>query len=194
MGQAIALMTDPENRGKKYTDRIGSDKFLKQLGYDCKDSIQAFNKIKLRIGLQFYNIKGKYCAQYPFKFSLLDILKRKGCSISGDRNQQIDAIKQYHLQYVNDNIVDVPNDDWQKSHLDPHKPDSTENNLAYHPPIQSKHRDLFKFTRMFEKKCPTANELARNFLKYYETKQEIEVLYEAIKAIIEEFFPEINKK
>jgi len=174
-GQAIALMSQPEVRGQKHLIRDDADKFFKNIGMETKDSIQQFNKAT---GFKRIEMKGKYCLQYPFESDTTDLDKRKGAFISGDRDTAINAIKA-HFQK---NIIDIPNELWQKGHLDPTVGDASEKNLAWQPPIQGKYRDRYKWCPLFQRMWPTAKELIPNFNKFYTDAERKEIL----KALKEE--------
>lgn len=181
-GQALALMAQPEIRGQKYVDgRPQATKFFQKIGLldEKTDPIQCFNKA---LNLKKMSIKrGVYCLQYPFEADTTDTDKRKGAVISGDRDSQINAIKEFHRK----KIIDVPNAEWQIGHLDPTIDDASEQNLAYQPPIQGKYRDRFKWDSTFFKMWPTAKtELIPNFDKYY-TEAEQRLIYEALKKKFE---------
>jgi hypothetical protein len=176
-GQALALMAQPEVRGKKYISRETAVQFFKNINRKTNDAIQQFNKAT---GLKRINKKGVYCLVYPYECDKVDIDKRKGVSISGDKDAQINSIKEFYRQ----KIVDVPNEEWQIGHLDPTIGDASENNLAYQPPIQGKYRNRFKWDNMFMKMWPTADELTPKLDKYY-TEEEQKKLYEALKKKFE---------
>lgn len=172
-GQAYALMAQPENRGQKFVGRTEATDFFKQIGLATDDAIQPFNKT---IGLKRMKGKGTYCLVYPFESDMTDIDKRKGCAIGGDRNTAIDTIKQWWRE----NLVDVPNEEWQIGHLDPNIADATEKNLAYQPPIQAKYRNRFKWCSYFQRMWPTGDEVSKNLDEYYnETEQRL--LLETLK-------------
>ena len=173
-GQGLALMSQSEVRGQKHLTRHETDSFFEKIGMVTTDSIQGFNKT---MGLKRINKKGIYCLMYPFEYDMTDIEKRKGCSISGDRNTSINIIK----QYWKDNLVDVPNDNWQIGHLDPTIADATEKNLAYQPPIQGKYRDRFKWDCMFQRMWPTAKEWISKMDEYHTETEQKEMLA-ALKA------------
>lgn len=172
-GQALALMAQPEIRGKKYITRESAVQFFKNINRKTNDAIQQFNKAT---GIKRINKKGVYCLVYPYECDKVDIDKRKGATISGDKDSQINAIKDFYRQ----KIVDVPNSEWQIGHLDPTIGDASENNLAYQPPIQGKYRNRFKWDKMFMKMWATADELIPKFDKYY-TETEQKKIYEALK-------------
>ncbi len=176
-GQAIALMAQPEVRGQKYVDRDQSKKFFRNIGMETSDAIQPFNKAT---GLKRIPMKGKYCLVYPFEPDTVDLDKRKGVSISGDRDAHINAVK----ARVQRDIIDVPNERWQIGHLDPTISDASEKNLAWQPPIQAKFRDRFKFDRDFRKMWPTGAELIRVPDKFY-TEAEQRAIYDSLKAKFE---------
>ena len=176
-GQALALMSQPEVRGQKHLGRDEAVKFFKNIGMNTTDAIQQFNKAT---GLKRMKMRGKYCLQYPFECDTTDIDKRKGVSISGDRNSCINSIKDWWKK----NLVDVPNKDWQIGHLDPTIGDATEKNLAYQPPIQGKYRDRFKFDSFFLKMWPTTSELVPKMDTFY-TDKEQKIIYEALKKKFE---------
>ena len=176
-GQALALMAQPENRGQRYLIREDTEKFFAQLGLPKGDSIQQFNKTQVKR----VPGKGKYCLQYPFVLNEIDIKKRIGAVITGDRNEQINAIKKWWL----DNLVNVPNEDWQIGHLDPTIPDASEKNLAFQPPLQARYRNKFKWDPMFHTMWPTAqHELIPHFDRYY-TEEEQQLIYEKLKSKFE---------
>jgi len=176
-GQALALMAQPEVRGQKHITRDEADKFCQQLGMETKDSIQQFNKAT---GFKRLNMKGKYCLQYPFESDTTDLDKRNGAHISGDRDTAINAMK----KWWQDNLVGVPNELWQKGHLDPTIADSSEKNLAWQPPIQGKFRDRFKWCPLFQRMWPTAKELIPKFNEYY-TEAERKDMLAALKKEFE---------
>jgi hypothetical protein len=173
-GQALALMSQPENRGQRYLIREDSDKFFLQIGFTTGDSIQPFNKTQVKR----LPGKGKYCLQYPFVLNTTDIRKRDGAAITGDRDEKINAIK----QWWRDNLVDVPNKDWQIGHLDPTIPDASESNLAFQPPLQARYRNKYKWDPLFHTMWPTAqHELVPHFDRYY-TEEEQRLIYEKLKG------------
>ena len=172
-GQALALMSHPSNRGKVHLTRDDAVEFFNNIGRNTKDAIQAFNK---PLGLKRIKKRGVYCLEYPFKLDTVDIEKRKDMNISGDKDSLINSIKQWWL----DNLVNVPNKNWHIGHLDPTIPDSSENNLAYQPPIQSKYRDRFKWCSKFHRMWPTTKELLPKFDKYYTEQEQLEI-YEHLK-------------
>lgn len=176
-GQALALMSQPEVRGKQHLGRHEAVKFFENIGMETTDAIQQFNKAT---GLKRMKMRGYYCLQYPFEADTIDIDKRKGVSISGDKNTFINTIKEWWKK----NLVDVPNDDWQIGHLDPTIGDASEKNVAYQPPIQGKYRDRFKFDSFFVKMWPTASELIPKFNEFY-TEKEQKMIYEALKEKFE---------
>ena len=174
-GQGLALMAQPEVRGQKHLTRVETDAFFEQIGYKTTDSIQGFNKTT---GIKRVKGRGIYCLAYPFECDMTDIDKRKGASISGDRDAAINTIK----KYWRDNLVDVPNAEWQVGHLDPTIGDATEKNLAFQPPIQGKYRDRFKWDFLFQRMWPTAEkELIPKIDEYY-TEKEQKMLLAALKA------------
>ncbi len=168
-GQALALMAQPEVRGKHHLTRVEAELFFKQIGVETGDAIQAFNK---SFGLKRVKGRGIYCLEYPFICDLTDITKRIGCKIGGDRNEKIDAVK----QYWRDILTEVPNDDWQIGHLDPTIADASEANLAFQPPIQGKYRDRFKWDPLFQRMWPTGKEVISKMDEYY-TKEEQEMIF-----------------
>ena len=172
-GQALALMAQPEIRGKQLLSRTDTVKFFQNIGMETSDAIQQFNKAT---GLKRVDKKGVYCLRYPFEFDKTDLEKRKGAAISGDRNTCIEAVKTWWRE----NLVDVPNEQWQVGHLDPTIPDASEQNLAYQPPIQGKYRNRFKWDEMFHKMWPTGDELAANMDRYH-TEDEQRKMFEALK-------------
>jgi len=173
-GQALALLSQPEVRGQKYLGRDEAIKFFNNISMETTDAIQQFNKA---FGLKRLKMRGNYCLQYPFEADMTDIDKRKGVSISGDKNLFISTIKDWWKK----NLIDIPNEEWQIGHLDPTVGDSSEKNLAYQPPIQGKYRDRFKFDAFFLKMWPTASELIPKMNEYY-TDKEQKAIYEALKV------------
>jgi len=172
-GQALALMAQPENRGQRYLIREDTDKFFSQIGFTTGDSIQPFNKTQVKR----LPGKGKYCLQYPFILNNIDIKKRDGAVISGNRDEQINIVKQWWRE----NLVDVPNKDWQIGHLDPTIPDASEKNLAFQPPLQARYRNKYKWDPLFHTMWPTAqHELIPHFDRYY-TEDEQRLIYEKLK-------------
>lgn len=176
-GQALALMAQPDVRGKQYLDRDQTVKFFENIGLETKDAIQQFNKAT---GIKRMKMRGQYCLQYPFEADTVDLLKREGVSISGDRNTTINTIKAWWKK----NLIDVPNEEWQVGHLDPTIDDASEKNLAYQPPLQGKYRNRFKWDAYFHRMWPTATELVPKINEYY-TEAEQRVLYEALKKKFE---------
>jgi len=172
MGQAIALMAQPGIRGKMYLTRNETDAFFKQIGMPTKDSIQPFNKCNGYTGLKRVKSKGKYCLVYPFECDTTDLVKREGASIGGDRNTIIDLTK----KWFRENIIDVPNDEWQVGHLDPTIPDASEKNLAYQPPIQARYRNRFKWDSMFQRMWPTGKEWISKMDEYHTEAEQKEML------------------
>ena len=179
MGQAYALMSQPEVRGQKHLTRPEAEAFFRQIGYETGDAIQAFNKA---VGLRRVKGRGLYCLLFPFETDLTDIEKRKGAKIGGDRDEQINFIKTWWRE----NLLDVPNHLWQIGHLDPTIPDSSETNLAFQPPIQGKYRDRFKWCPMFQRMWPTAKEwISKMNSSEYHTEEEQREMYEALKTKFE---------
>jgi hypothetical protein len=177
-GQALALMAEPEVRGQKHIGRDETVKFFENIGMETTDAIQQFNKAT---GLKRLNMRGRYCLKYPFELDTTDLDKRKGVSISGDRNTTINTIKKWWRE----KLTDVPNDEWHIGHLDPTINDATEKNLAYQPPIQGTYTNKFKFDSFFHKMWPTAEkELIPNMNEYY-TEKEQRMIYEALKQKFE---------
>jgi hypothetical protein len=175
MGQAYALMGQPEIRGQKHLGRVEATTFFQQIGMETNDSIQKFNKA---VGLKRVKGRGIYCLEYPYVLDMTDLDKRKGASISGDRNICIDTIKRWWKE----NLLDVPNEQWQVGHLDPTIGDASEKNLAYQPPIQGKFRDRFKWDSLFQRMWPTAEkELIPKMDEYY-TEKEQKLILAALKA------------
>jgi hypothetical protein len=173
-GQGLALLAQPGVRGQRYVTRIEADQFFKNIGMESKDSIQGFNKAT---GLKNKKVKrGEYCLEFPFTCDTVDIEKRKGAVISGDRHSQIDSIKNWWKK----NVIDIPYEEWQVGHLDPTKPDASEENLAFQPPIQAKYRNRFKWDSLFHKMWPTASELIPKFDTYY-TEDEQKKIFAALK-------------
>lgn len=176
-GQALALLAQPEVRGQKHLGRDEAVKFFKNIGMKTTDAIQQFNKAT---GLKRIKMRGNYCLQYPFECDTTDIDKRKGVSITGDKNDYINAIKNWWKK----NLIDVPNEEWQIGHLDPTINDASEKNLAYQPPIQGKYRDRFKFDPFFLKMWPVGCECVSKKYEYY-TYEERKIIYEGFKEEFE---------
>ncbi len=178
-GQAIALLAQEANRGTKCVTRLSAKAFFETIGFKTDDAIQPFNKA---MGLKKVKARGKYCLVYPFEADKVDIIKRKGCAISGDRDALINAIKEHHRR----RLVEVPNDQWQMGHLDPTVADGSEGNLAWQPPVQGKYRDRFKWDAKFEKMWPTAKELSRGkTIDEYYTEEEQRTLLALLKLKFE---------
>ena len=176
-GQALALMAQPEVRGQKHLTRTETDQFFKNIQMKTRDSIQQFNKA---FGLKQMKKPGYYL-QYPFEIDTTDLDKRKGATISGDKDAQVNVTKDWWRK----KLIDVPNSEWQIGHLDPTIADASEKNLAFQPPIQGKYRDRFKFDKKFLKMWPTAEaELIPNWSKYY-TEKERRLMYESLKEEFE---------
>lgn len=176
-GQGLALMAQPDIRGKVFIGREEADQFFKTIGIETRDSIQGFNKAT---GLKRMNKRGYYCLVYPYECDKTDIDKRIGVSVSGDRDENINKIKDFWRK----NLVDVPNKDWQIGHLDPTIADASESNLALQPPIQGKYRNRFKWDEWFMKMWPTTSELLPHFNKYY-TEDEQRAIYDELKKKFE---------
>lgn len=176
-GQAIALLAQPENRGARFLTRVGAKAFFEEIGLETHDAIQPFNKA---MGLKKVAVRGKYCLVYPFEADKVDIIKRKGCAISGDRDVLIDALKERNSRRWN-----VPNNEWQLGHLDPTIPDASEANLAWQPPVQARYRDRFKYDKYFEKMWPTAKELCKgkNMDEYYTEEEQVIMLEFLMKKL-----------
>lgn len=172
-GQALALLAQPEVRGQRYLGREETVKFFQNIGMETQDAIQQFNK---PTGLKRIKAKGIYSLQYPFEVDRVDLDKRKGVTIKGDKHEIVNKIKDWWKK----NLVDVPTEEWQIGHLDPTIDDTSEKNLAYQPPIQGKYRDRFKFDAYFLKMWPTGSELIKKMDTFY-TKQEQEMIYETLK-------------
>jgi hypothetical protein len=174
-GQALALMAQPEVRGQKHISRNEADQFFKNIHLETSDAIQQFNKA---FGLKRMKLpRCHYCLEYPFDLDTTDLDKRKGATISGDKDTQVNAVKDWWRK----NLIDAPNSEWQIGHLDPTIDDASEKNLAFQPPIQGRYRDRFKFDETFLKMWPTAEvELIPKFDKYY-TEKEQRAIYEALK-------------
>jgi len=181
-GQALALLSQPEVRAQKHLGRDEATRFFQNIGMKTPDSIQLFNKATGFKMLKTESIQklAYYCLQYPFESDTTDLDKRKGASISGDKNTSINATKEWFKK----NVIDVPNEKWQIGHLDPTIADASEKNLAWQPPIQGKYRDRFKFDAQFLKMWPTAKELVPKMNKYY-TENEQKMMYEALKQKFE---------
>jgi hypothetical protein len=168
-------MAQPDVRGQQHLGRAEAELFFKQIGIETGDAIQAFNK---PFGLKRIKGRGIYCLEYPFVCDLTDINKRIGCKIGGDRDEKINAIK----EYWRDILVDVPNDEWQVGHLDPTVADATEANLAFQPPVQGKYRDRFKWDPLFQRMWPTGKELVAKMDEYY-TKEEQSEIFQLLKKV-----------
>jgi len=173
-GQGLALLTLPGIRGVLGVTRKEATLFFKNIGMTSDDPIQGFNK---SLGLQISGKKGYYRIMYPFRVDTMDIIKRKGAKISGDRDAQIDAIKNWWRE----NLINIPNSEWQQGHLDPTIPDASAANLAWQPKLQARYRNRFKWDQWFHRMWPTGTELVDNLDKYY-TEQEQKMLLETLKA------------
>jgi hypothetical protein len=172
-GQALALMSQPEVRGRQHITRNEAVKFFENIRMETTDAIQQFNKAT---GIERTKGRGSYCLEYPFVCDMTDIDKRKGVFISDERDATINSIKEWWKK----NLVDVPNGEWQIGHLDPSISDSSDKNLAFQPPIQGKYRDRFKFDKNFMKMWPTASELIPKMHEYY-TEKEQRLVFEALR-------------
>lgn len=182
-GQALALLSHPANAGVRYANREIATNFFTKIGMVSNDTIQPFNKIE-QIGIALTRERrGHYTVKYPFEYCRTHVEKRKNMDISEEGKADfISLVKKWWL----DNLVNVPDEQWQKGHLDPDIPDSSSNNLAWQPPIQGKARDRFKFSAIFgERVWPTVKELLPNFSKYYSTKEERHKIYMHLKAEFE---------
>jgi len=178
MGQALALLAQPENAGRRYCTREDCEHFLTAIGFPSGDPIQAFNKFPQKgFELGSRPRSGQYMLPFPFVANHVHRKKRAGAALTGDRDADIAAIKDFWRQ----NLTEVPNDRWQVGHLDPTKPDGTAENLAWQPPLQAVYRDRFKWDTMFHKMWPTGAELRRNMDGYY-TEAEQRALLEFLKA------------
>lgn len=182
MGQALALLAQPENAGLRYCTRDDCEAFFTAIGMPSGDAIQAFNKFPQRgIALGSKPRSGQYMLPLPFRFELVHLAKRTGATLaSADKSTAIRAIK----DYFRTTIVDVPEDAWQVGHLDPTIGDASASNLAWQPPIQAVTRDRFKFDATFRKMWPTGKELTENLDKYY-TAEEQRALFLALKSRLE---------
>jgi hypothetical protein len=174
-GQAYALMAQPDVRGQKHLTRKETDAFFVQLKMECRDSIQQFNKT---LGLKVK--KRKYYLFYPFEVDLTHVVKRQEARISGDKDAQINAIKQWWRE----NLVNVPNEQWQTGHLDPTTPDASEANLAWQPPLQARYRNRFKWDTMFHKMWPTGQELMTKMDEYYTETEQKEIFVELMRKFL----------
>jgi hypothetical protein len=171
-GQALALMAQPGVRSELYIDRDGAVEFFENIGMETKDAIQQFNKA---FGLKRIKMRGAYCLKFPFETDAVDIKKRVGVTVGGEKGAEIKAIKDWWMK----NLIDVPADEWQKGHLDPTIPDGSAANMAWQPPIQARYRNRFKWDAMFHKMWPTAEELKANMDKYY-TDDEQRIMLELL--------------
>jgi hypothetical protein len=179
-GQAIALMCQPEVRGQKHLKRKQCVDFFAQIKMltDGGCDIQPFNKPK--VPLKKIKVNGKYCLAYPFDGDWTNITKRKNAVISGDKDAQINTIKQWWRE----NLVDVPNEKWHTGHLDPTTPDASEANLAWQPPLQARYRNRFKWDTMFHKMWPTGQELMTKMDEYYTETEQKEIFVELMRKFL----------
>lgn len=176
-GQSIALLAQPEVRGRRYLIREDTVAYFKAIGHDTNDAIQPFNKLPQR-GFVLSTVgKGKYALDFPFKYDATNPAKRKDAHLSGDKDTAINSIKDFWRK----NLVDIPNEKWEIGHLRAGLGDASETNLAWQPPIQGKYRDRFNFDKEFMKMWPTTTELIPKFNQYY-TKEERALLFEHLKA------------
>jgi hypothetical protein len=170
-GQGIALLTCEENRGK-YALREDLETFFTNIGRTTGDAIQSVNKCE-QWGLKRNPTRGKYSIPFPFEYIKLHVMKRKNAKIGGDKDEIINATK----EFIKVNYLDVPNSLWQVGHKDPNNMDNTSNNLIYQPPIQGKYRDRYKFDNLGLTKYPTIAELNSNMQKYYTDEEETELYH-----------------
>jgi hypothetical protein len=160
------LLAQQEIRNEKYISRNEAELFFKNIGRKPGDAIQAFNK---DLGLVRHQLRGFYCLKYPFECDLTSYHKRKNCRLSQEnKDATISSIKNCYLE----NLINVPNSEWQIEHLDPTIRDASEKNLAWQPPIQAKWRDRFKFSADFKKMWPTGKELVSKFDEYYTSNEQ----------------------
>lgn len=171
-GQGIALLTCQANRGK-YVLREDLETFFTNIGMKTKngDAIQYVNKCEQK-GIKRGSIKGQYSIPYPFEYFPLHVMKRKNVKITGDKDEMINATK----EFIKVNYLDIPNNLWQVGHKDPNNMETT-NNLVYQPPIQGKYRDRYKFDNLGLTKYPTIAELNINMQKYYTIEEEAELYH-----------------
>lgn len=173
-GQALAFLALPENLGKANIGRKEAEQFFADNKMETQDAIQQFNKAT---GIKRISKRGFYGLVYPYEIDRVDIDKRKGVNISGDKDTWINAIKLWWQE----NLINVPNEQWQMGHLDPTIGDGSESNLSWQPPIQGKYRNRFKWDKVFHRMWPTGQELIRKWDKYY-TEEEQKALYESLKT------------
>jgi hypothetical protein len=171
-GQALALMTQTEVRGQYYLTRKEATIFMGAIGMNTNDAIQQFNKAT---GFKRVSKKGKYCLEYPYKPDVIDIRKREGLSMSVNKNDFIDRVKNWWRSH----LLDVPNEEWQIGHLDPTISDTNESNLAYQPPLQARYRDRFKWDTYFHRMWPTGKELMsnNNMNDYYTVEEQTQLCH-----------------
>jgi len=62
-GQALALMTQPEVRGKQHLGKEEAVKFFQNIGMTTSNAIRLFNKAS---GFKRIKMRGYYCLQYPY--------------------------------------------------------------------------------------------------------------------------------
>jgi hypothetical protein len=98
---------------------------------------------------------------------MIPIVKRKNLQKIANKDEKINEIKKWYQ----DHILEIPNDLWQVGNI----PDTSEKNLCYQPPIQSKYRDRFKFDSLFFKMWPTPKELLPKFDKFYSEEEQKEI-------------------
>lgn len=138
------------------------------------DPIQQLNKVSqfglkhlcIRIdGEDYHNIPYPY--QYDPKY-----IRNKYDGSSEDRDRMIDQFKAKCQSYI-----DIPNSQYDVGHCDRQNNDD----ICFQPPsYQRSRRDRFKYNPDGTQKCPTVDELTKNFDKYYPSFEEKQKIVEVL--------------
>lgn len=146
-----------------------------------QDSIQSVNKAS-QWGLALDQLRkgdiSAYRVSMPIPYTGVYVEKsrvRSGQISAAVR--PVSAIK----QYLRTNLLDVPDNRWQRGHRNPALPLNAQNLVMQSPKYNQPRRDRFIFDEWGLVLCPTAAELATNVRKYYATDVELEHLFEALR-------------
>jgi hypothetical protein len=185
-GQVWCLFTSNKNL---FCTREDLDNFLRRIEKVSKDSIQLINKTDQK-GLVHKTIKHNkqyyYTVPWPFIYNSLHVTKRIFGKLDS-RDEKIEYVK----QYVKQNYLDAPNDQWQVGHRNPYKHNiAEEEDLVYQPPIQARYRDRYIFDKTGLIRIPTIDTLIKDdHLKDYPI-EELQKLYDYLPVK----FPKIKMK